>query len=71
MSRYAAEMQTFDQLPKAVRDAVRDSPVYLGTERVLQYYRENKLSEAATLEMIRTVVANWQKKHPMVEGPKR
>jgi hypothetical protein len=69
MSRYAAEMQTFDQLPKAVKDAVRDSPVYLGTERILAYHREN--GTAKTLEMIGTVVARWQEKHPMVEGPKR
>ena len=69
MSRYAAEMQTFDQLPKAVKDSVRDSPVYLGTERILAYCREN--GAAKTLLMIATVVANWQAKHPLVEVPKR
>lgn len=69
MSRYDAEMRMFDQLPKEVKRAVRDSPVYLGTERILHYCREN--GTAKTLEMIRIVVANWQAKHPMVEGPKR
>jgi alpha-ketoglutarate-dependent taurine dioxygenase len=66
VTRHAEEMAAFDLLPPKVKDAVRNAPVYLGTERILTYYREN--GTAATLRIIETVVANWQAKNPMVEG---
>lgn len=69
MTRYADEMAAFDRLPQAVQSAIRNAPVYVGTERVLAYYRENGLP--ATLKIIETVVANWQAKNPMIEGKKR
>ena len=68
MTRYTDEMAAFDRLPNAVKDAIRNAPVYIGTERVLAYYRENGLP--ATLMIIETVVSNWQTKNPMVEGAK-
>ena len=66
MSKHADEMAAFDLLPPKVKDAVRNAPVYLGTERILAYCREN--GTEATLRIIETVVANWQAKNPMVEG---
>ena len=55
-------MAACDRLPNAVKDAIRNAPVYIGTERVLAYYRENGLP--ATLKIIETVVSNWQTKNP-------
>ena len=66
MSKHADEMAAFDLLPPKEKDAERNAPVYLGTERILAYYREN--GTAATLKIIKTVVANWQDRNPMVEG---
>lgn len=62
-------MAAFDRLPKPVQDAIRNSPVYLGTERILVYHKSN--GTAATLKIIAKVVADWQAKNPIVEGPKR
>lgn len=63
------ELSAFDQLPKSLQKAMRESPVYIEAKDLLPHYRRNGAKKTAT--MLQGWISEWQKKHPMVEGPKR
>ena len=60
------EMQAFDQLPKSLKTALRDAPVYIEATALLPHVKSKGARE--TLKLLRGWIADWQAKNPMVQG---
>ena len=60
------EMQAFDQLPKTLKSALRDAPVYIEAVALLPHYRSKGAKE--TLKLLTGWITEWQAKNPIVKG---
>jgi len=60
------EMRAFDQLPKTLKSALRDAPVYIEATALLPHYRSKGAKE--TLKLLHGWIAEWQVKNPIVKG---